>query len=60
MRPLNNITDKFTNVTSAQKNIHLLYFVGISIYEYDISPIEKLYLIQSMIFFQYRYFSWSI
>jgi len=31
MRPLNNITDKFTNVTSAQKKIHLLYFVGISI-----------------------------
>jgi hypothetical protein len=60
MRPLNNITDKFTNVTSAQKKIHLLYFVGISICEYNIWPIEKLYIIQSMIFFHCRYFSWSI
>jgi len=40
-----------------QKKNYPFHFVGISIGEYDISPIEKPYVIPSVIFFHIWYFS---
>jgi sulfur relay (sulfurtransferase) DsrC/TusE family protein len=37
-----------------QKKLHLLYFVGTFIVEYNISPTRKPYVIPSMIFLFYR------
>jgi hypothetical protein len=49
----NNFTDAFTNVQSVQKKkVYLLHFIGTSIVEYNISPIEKPYVIPFVIFFQ--------
>jgi hypothetical protein len=41
----------FTDGQSAPKKLYPLYSIGISIAEYNISLIEKLYAIPSMVFF---------
>jgi hypothetical protein len=47
----NNFTDKLPDEQSTPKKLYPLHFVGTSIAEYNISLIEKPYVMPSVIFF---------
>jgi len=49
----NNFIDRFADGQSMSKKLYPLHLVGISIAEYNILSIEKLYIILSVIFFSF-------